>query len=563
MEQSERREQQRADAASDSSPILLPIVQETQPTQPIPIATVEPDPSETGRIARAAIIIAVGNLSSRALGLARETIKADLFGATGMVSAFEAATVIPSSLYNLLIGGVISAALVPVFSELAPKGRRQDLWYLASSLMTWITIVMSLVVILAEVLAAWVVKLPGGGLATEFLEVGARMLRVSMPSVILMSLSGILTALLYALKRFTLPAFTAVAVNACVVGAALLFGRQWGVMSMAVGLLLGSLAQVLLQLPGLRDARLRPVFSLRHPGLRQIGKLYVPVMFSLVVSEAVTFLSFNLASRTGEEGVAWMRYAAQLIQLPLGLVATAISFAILPTLSRQAQASTGHQRNAPFLATLAHGIKLVLLLIIPATVGLFVLARPVVALVFEHGDFGSFDAEHTSQALRFALLGLIFAAVDQQLNFAFYSHQDTLTPALVGVAAVGIYLITALAPALFAGGLTLNGLILASSVQWASHALIMLWLLNRRMGGLHGHGMRILLLKIVVASAAMGAVAWLVAETLVQTLQSASLLSEIIVVGSAAAIGFTVYVALMLLLRADGGGLLRRPASNP
>lgn len=563
MGQSDPGDYQRADTSSGYSPILLPIGHETSPTQPIPIATLEPDPSETGRIARAAIIIAFGNLSSRALGLVRETIKADLFGATGMVSALEAATVIPSSLYNLLIGGVISAALVPVFSELAPKGRRQDLWYLASSLMTWTTIVMSLLVIVIEVLAAWVVKLPSGGLAAEFLEVGARMLRVSMPSVILMSLSGILTALLYALKRFTLPSFTAVAVNACVVGVALTFGRQWGVMSMAVGLLLGSLAQVLLQLPGLRDANLRPVFSLRHPGLQRIGKLYVPVMFSLVVGEAVTILSFNLASHTGEEGVAWMRYAAQLIQLPLGLVATAISFAILPTLSQQAQAGKGLPRNEPFLTTLAQGIKLVLLLIIPATVGLFVLARPVVALVFEHGDFGPFDTEHTSQALRFALLGLIFAAVDWPLNFAFYSYQDTLTPALVGVAAVGIYLITALTPALFVGALTLNGLIFASSVQWASHALIMLWLLNRRMGGLHGQGMRLLLLKIVVASAAMGLATWLAAETLVQSFQSTSLLSEVIVVGSAAAIGFSVYVALMLLLRANDGGLLRRPASTP
>lgn len=557
---------------SDSSPVLLPIGQETQPTQPLPVATFEPAPSEVGRIAQAAVVIAIGNLASRALGLIRETIKADLFGATGMVSALEAATVIPASLYNLLIGGVISAALVPVFSELSPRGRREDLWYLASSLMTVVTVVMAVLVILAELMAAWVVKLPSGGLAVEFLTVGARLLRVSMPSVILMSLSGILTALLYALKRFTLPAFTAVAANACVVGTALLFGRRWGVMSMTVGLLLGAAAQVLLQLPGLRDARLRPIFSLRHPGLRQIGRLYVPLMLSLIVGEVVAILSFNLASRTGEEGVAWMRYAAQLIQLPLGLVATAISFAILPTLSQQAQASLApsaggsrsgpdedaRQRNEPFLATLAQGIKLVLLLIVPATVGLFVLAQPVIELVFEHGDFGAYDTEHTTQALRFALLGLVFAAIDWPLNFAFYSHQDTLTPSLVGLVAVGVYLVTALTPAFLTGTLTLNGLILASSVQWASHALIMLWLLNRRMGGLHGRGMLRLSFKALIASAGMGAVTWLAAETLSQSLPADNLISEVMVVSVAATMGFTVYVALMALLRADSGGLLRR-----
>lgn len=556
---------------SDSGPVLLPIGQETQPTQPLPLAPIEPSPLEAGRIARAAVIIAIGNLVSRALGLIRETVKADLFGATGMVSALEAATVIPSALYNLFIGGVISAALVPVFTEYTPKGRRDDLWYLVSSLMTLTTAALTTLVLLAELIARWVVELSGGGLAAEFLEASARMLRVSMPAVILMSLSGILTGLLYALRRFTLPAFTAVAANACVVVTALLFGRSWGVMSMAVGLLLGSAAQVLLQLPGLRDAHLRPVFNLRHAGLRRISKLYVPLMLSLVVGEVVAILSFNLASHTGAEGVAWMRYAAQLIQLPLGLVATAISFAILPTLSQQARASpspsppagrkqsahgSGLDKNGPFLATLAQGIKLVLVLIIPATVGLFVLARPVVGLIFEHGDFDAHDTTYTAQALRFALLGLVFAAVDWPLNFAFYAHQDTLTPALVGLAAVGVYIVAALTPALWAP-LTLNGLVLASSIQWASHALIMLWLLNRRMGGLHGHGMPRLLFKTLVAAAAMGVVTLLVAETLTPTLPPGSLLAEVVVVGGAAAIGFAVYVALMALLRADSGGLLR------
>jgi putative peptidoglycan lipid II flippase len=387
-----------------------------------------------------------------------------------------------------------------------------------------------------------------------------------MPAVIFMTLSGILTGLLFALKRFTLPAFSGVAVNACMVGAALLFGRRWGVMSMAVGLLLGCIAQVLVQLPALRDARLRPVFDFRHPGLRRIGKLYGPLMASLIIGEVAALLSFNLASRTSEEGVAWMRYAAQLIQLPLGLVATAVSVAILPTLSQQAQvrlsrsegelSRKGAPRNEPFLDTLAQGIKLVLVFIVPATVGLFVLAEPVVGLVFEHGDFDANDTLHTYRALQLALIGLVFAAVDWPLNFAFYAHQDTVTPALVGLAAVGIYVVAALTPTLFAP-LTLNGLILASSIQWISHALIMLGLLNRRLGGLRGHGMLRLLSKVLAASAGMGLASWLVAETLRHSLLPASLWAELTVVGGATVIGLAVYVALMALLRADSGGLVR------
>jgi putative peptidoglycan lipid II flippase len=191
----------------------------------------------------------------------------------------------------------------------------------------------------------------------------------------------------------------------------------------------------------------------------------------------------------------------------------------------------------------------------------------VVGLVFEHGDFGAYDTLHTYQALRFALLGLAFAAVDWPLNFAFYAHQDTLTPALVGLLAVGFYIVAALTPTLY-GPLTLNGLILANSIQWASHALIMLWLLNRRMGGLHGHGMLKLLAKVLFASAGMGIVTWLVAEALTRSLAPDSLVNELIVVGGATVVGFTVYVALMALLRADsgtlvGGLLKRRPPITP
>jgi putative peptidoglycan lipid II flippase len=216
---------------------------------------------------------------------------------------------------------------------------------------------------------------------------------------------------------------------------------------------------------------------------------------------------------------------------------------------------------------LAQGIKFVLILVIPATIGMFILAEPVVGLVFEHGDFGARDTLHTFRALRFALLGLVFAAVDWPLNFAFYAQQDTLTPATVGLVAVGIYVVVALVPTLF-GPLTLNGLILASSIQWASHAIIMLGLLNRRMGGLRGYGLLRLLLKVLVASAGMGAITWLVAQTLTHTLLPGSLWDEIIVVGGAALVGFATYVALMVLFRADSGGLIqgllkRRSSTSP
>ena len=179
---------------------------------------------------------------------------------------------------------------------------------------------------------------------------------------------------------------------------------------------------------GLRGSRLRFALDFRHPALRRIGRLYLPILIGLVVDTLAVLLSYNLAFHTGEGSISWMEYAATVIQFPLGLVVTAVSIAILPTLSRQA----ADGQRGPFKATLAQGLRLVLTLTIPATVGLWVLAAPIVALVFEHGDFNPADTLATAEALRYALLGLLFTAVDQPLIFAFYARKDTLTPALVG-----------------------------------------------------------------------------------------------------------------------------------
>lgn len=549
--------------SQDSGSIPLPIVQETQPTQLPALIPVEAEPPQAGRIARAAVIIALGNVASRALGLVRETVKADLFGATGLVSAFEVAAVVPTIIYDLLIGGVISSALVPVFSEYAPKGRRDDLWFLVSSLVSLVLVVLTLFVLIVELFAPQVAQLLGSGLSDELLGETARLLRLTVPAVVFMSLSGVMTGVLYALKRFTLPALTAVIFNASIVLVALTMWQRWGIASLAVGLLVGAIFQVVLQTPGLRDARIRFNLNLHHPGLRRIGRLYIPVILSLIVGQLAVVLSYRLASYTGDQSISWMRYAATLIQFPLGLVATAVSVAILPTLSQQAVGGREHaadeKPNAklePFRVTLVQGLKLVLILIIPATAGLFVLAKPVVALVFEHGGFTPIDTHFTTQALRFALLGLIFAAVDQPFIFAFYARQDTWTPALVGMAGVFVYLLVALLPTLF-GPLTLNGLILANSIQLAFHALAMLWLLQRDLNGLRNRGLSRLTLKASGASLVMGGVTWFIAKMLDQALMPGGLLAELSVILGAATVGFAVYVILMALLKADSGELLR------
>ena len=524
-------------------------------------------PESMGDIAGAASVIAMGNIASRVLGLVRETVIAYLFGATGLVSAFDVASRVPRMLFDLLIDGLVSSALVPVFSELAERDRA-ELWRVASIMLSLATLVMSAGLLLIELFASQVAWLMSGGFDSDLLADTAYLMRITSPAVVFLSLSGITTGLLYALKRFTLPAFTAAVFNASVVVVALvltgLFG--WGIESLAIGMLVGSATQVMLQLPGLRGASLHFSLDWRHPDVHRILKLYAPVVLGLVVSQIGIVIDRNLASRTGEQSIAWMRYATTLVQFPLGLVSAATAMAILPTLSRLASPSATTQEHAPpaldsgnagleaFMGTLTAGLKMVLVLILPAVVGLFVLSEPVVALVFQHGDFTAFDTQQTSLALRIYLLGTTFAAIDLPLVFAFYARKNTLTPALVGMVGVVIYLTAALLPAAVRD-LRMTDLVLANSIQLTAHTAMMLWL-THQLGSLSGRGLGRTALKALAASLVMAGVTQMSAQWLLVRFPGETVLDEAMIVGGAGLAAIVTYSVAATLLRVEEIGIL-------
>jgi len=507
---------------------------------------------EQVEVTQAAGLISLGNIASRVLGLAREMVKSGLFGAGPHVSALNAAIRVPVTIYDLLVGGMISSALVPVFSDYAAPERRDELWRLIGVLTAALTLIVGGFLLLGELFAPQLIWLMAGGLASEDQKLATELLRIVLPALLFLNLAGVLSAALYALRRFAFPAFTAAVFNAALVVTALLLGREWGVRSMALGLVIGAACQVALQLPGLRDARLRLILDLRHPALRRIGRLYLPVLLGLVVDNLLSVvLSYHLASRIGSSAIAWMEYAAQIIQFPLGMVVVAISLAILPTLSRQA--SEGDP--SPFRATLSQGLRLVLFLIVPATTALLTLSVPVVALIFEHGGFTRADTLAVAEALRCHLPGLLFAAVDQVLIFAFYARKDTLTPALVGIGTTVLYALTAVALAA-AGVLTLPLLVLVNSGKWTAHALTMLYLTRRHLGGLGSSGMGGMLVRVTVASLVLAAVSWGIARPL-EAAFGPGLLGELAVVGGAGGAGAAVYLLLSRAMRVEEVNLLR------
>ncbi len=510
--------------------------------------------SELPAIARAASVIALGNIASRVLGLAREVVKARLFGASGQVDALNIALIVPIQIYELVTGGIVNSALVPVFSDYAAPERRGELWRLASTLLTLAAAIFSMLMIAVTFLAPLIARLISGAPEGASLTLETSLLRITLPAVVFLSLSGIVSGLLYSLKRFTFPAFIAAVFNASMVIFALAFANRWGVQAMAAGLFFGAILQLLVQLPALRDASayLRPMLHLRHPGLRRIFELYLPIIVGLIVTQTSIYIGLGLAYRAGEGGVSWMNYATYIYQFPLGLVATALSFATLPTLSRQSF-------DADFKATLVQGLNLVIILIIPATVGLFVLARPVVALLYERGKFTPDDTLQTARVLQLFLLGLSFAAIDQMLIFAFYARKDTFTPSMVGVISVIVYLVAAI---LLRGPLGLFSLMIADSLKQMTHALITGFLLSRRIGGFSRTSLTPTLLKCALASAAAGGIVMLALSLLSRFPLPHNIFARAADVAIPSASAFVAYIFLLTRLRVPEFQLLLSSVTN-
>jgi putative peptidoglycan lipid II flippase len=445
---------------------------------------------------------------------------------------------------------------VPVFVEAAQEEAR--LWRLVSAILNLVGLLLLAAATLLGLLADPLIDVLGAGFEPWQHVQAVGMVRLMLVAVILQGLAGVLMAVLYARQRFALPAFAPAMYNGGIILLALLLHSVLGVGALVAGVLLGAAGQLVLQLSGLRTLRYQPVLDLGLPELRLIMRLYAPVAAGMVVTLVGITLDRYFASQLEAGSMTVMGYATRLVQFPLGLVATATAFAVLPTLSQHAgrwanQASPTRPREPSaeegnalqaYRETLSFGIKIVLLLMLPATLGLGVLSQPLVRVLFEHGAFGSDDTIRTATVFLFYAPQLPFAALDQLLIFAFYARRDTVTPVLIGVLGVGFYLVVALATR---GPLGVNGLALANAVQNSLHGLALLALMSRALGGLEVAQLLRFGGRALLASGAMALVLW-VTLWLLRPLLGASLIGLLLLVSVALATGVAVYVVAVLAL---------------
>ena len=511
----------------------------------------------SSRLARSAGLISIATLTSRILGVARETVLAYYFGASAsmQMDAYNVAFRIPNLLRDLFAEGAMTAAFVPAFTRTLTGRGREHAWRLGNLVINALVVITGVLVVAGIVFAEPITRLIA---APEFasvpgkLELTTTLSRVMLPFLTTVAVAVAMMGMLNSLNRFFIPSVSPAMFNVATILCAVVLVPVMPrlgfapIMAIAFGTLLGGLGQMAIQWPALRREgfRYQPVLDFRDPELRRILRMMLPGTLGVAAVNINVLVNTYLATGEQQGAVSWLGYAFRLMYLPIGLFGVSIATAALPDVSRHA--ATGDV--ASIRRTVSSALRMMLMLNVPAMVGLIALADPIAALLYQRGQFTAADTHATAAALMFYAPGLVGYSVVKIASPTFYSLGDSRTPAIISVSSVAANLALNLALVRVLG---FRGLALGTALAALFNAGALLWLLRARTGGLDGRRLAVALAKIAAASAVMGVVAIAASRWLAATLPGDGELHKAIRVAAAMAAAVIALAAAARLLRID------------
>src|SRR6202167_5723026 len=458
---------------------------------------------------RAAGIISIAVMCSRVLGLAREQICAALFGGGSAMDAFTAAFRIPNLLRDLFAEGALSTAFVTTFSKTIARGGDDAAWRLANPVGTLTAVVLGALCIAGGVCSPQLLALMAPGFDPEKAALTALLTRIMFPFILLVSLAALVMGMLNSKSVFGMPAMASSFFNlGAIVGGVILgfwIDPQFGpraLLGLGMATVLGGALQVAVQLPALARLgyRFRPDFRWRDAGVKAILLLMGPSVIAASTTQFNVLVNSMFASTLGDGPIFWLSIAFRLMMLPLGLFGVALGTVTLPLLSRLVVAG----QLGAFRTELARAMRLMFLLTIPSTIGLIMLAEPIMSVLYQHGKFDAHQAMHAGGALRFYAVGLSGYAALKVLVNAFYALDRRKTPMAVSFLSVGLNLLLNWIFT-FRLGWGYRGLAFSSGCIATVNFLLLYWLMSRQLKGLETRRMLIMLGKVPLAAAALAA----------------------------------------------------------
>lgn len=498
------------------------------------------------QIARAALVVMVAFAISRVLGLVRQMVFSHYFGAGPEMDAYVAAMRIPEAIFLVVAGGALGSAFIPLFSARLTRNETVAAWRLASAIINILLVVLVPLSLLCIVLAPWLVQVfvaPASPPDVQALT--TTLMRVMLLSTAIFGVSGVIMGILNAHQHFFLPAIAPILYNVMLIAGAVWGGLTgMGPMGAALGMVAGAALHLLVQLPGLRryGARFSLTLSLADAGVREVGKLIAPRMLGVAAWQLNMVITNNLASHWGLGAISALEYAFRLMMLPQGVFAQAVGTAAFPTFSAQAARGEIGELRATLLSTL----RTVIAVALPASAGLIVLARPLVAMLFQYGAFDSEATREVAWALSMFSLGLLAYSVVEVVARAFYAMQDTWAPAITAMVSVTVNVLMGLGlPRLFAptSAPAHAGLALANAVATTVEMTVLLAIFYRRVGGFDVKALLGFVGRVVLAALGMSLVLW----GWVRFVPLGAWLQSL----GGMALGVGVYTGLALLLRLD------------
>jgi putative peptidoglycan lipid II flippase len=486
-------------------------------------------------------------MTSRILGVVREQVLAALFGAGNAMDAYNVAYRIPNLVRDLFAEGAMSSAFVPTFTRHLATAGKESAWRLANYVINGLIVITGLLVIVGIVFADPLVGMFAGAYRNVpgKLELTVFLTRIMLPFLSFVAVAAACMGMLNSLHRFFIPALSPAMYNVATIACAFLLVPLMpalglpAIAGIAVGSLLGGAAQLAIQWPVLRREGFayRPMLNWKDESFRRVLVLMGPGTIGLAATQVNVFVNTVLATGQGTGAVSWLNYAFRLMYLPIGLFGISIATATLPAVSRHAALDEEHHVRR----TIADGLSLMMMLNVPATAGLLILAVPIIRLIFERSAFTASDTAATAAALQFYALGLVGYSVVRIASPVFYALGENRTPVKVSIATVVVNAALNVVLVRFIG---YRGLALGTSIAALFNAMLLLVLLRRRLGGLDGRRVASSFLKIAIASIVMAAAVAGVDAASATWLPGNALVSQVV------RLGVSILVALGVLTTA-------------
>ncbi|HEX7280310.1 MAG TPA: murein biosynthesis integral membrane protein MurJ [Solirubrobacterales bacterium] len=522
-------------------------VWEAEAFEPGEEITREPAPEKrAGRIARSTAFFSIATAASRVAGLGREVVAAGYYGISGPMSAFTIAFQVPNLIRALFADAALQPAFVPIFTELLGKKAYKEAFRLASTMLLLVTMVLGAITALFVLLAPVIMPLFAPGFEGEILDLTVSLSQVLFPILILLGVSGIVVGILNSYDRFGAfaisPLFWNLAIILVLVVLEPMFEGQDRIYAYAIAILVGTLVQLLIPAWDLRNTPYRFSFSFdwRHPGVRRVLVLMLPVTISLGLINFNLVINSFFGSLVSEQAPAAIDKAFRIYQLPQGIFSVAIATVLFPTLARFANAGEIDSLRS----TMANGMRQILFVLVPAAAAILVLSEPMIRLVYERGEFGAGETEVVATALFWFAFSLPANGLFLLLTRTFFSLQKPWIP--TWIAAGNLVLTAGAAWALY--DLGVGGIVASTAIATAASVVAQGVILRRLLSGLELGRLLSASVRITVAAAGLAAIGFIVWDVLDELL-GRGLLGQIVSLSVALGAGLAVYLAVAKLLR--------------